>query len=374
MHSSVLPLTLQPRQPVCGASNPGQGVSPPTYHATLGGTPDASCFSRSCVRPSFFGPVAPMFACWSASTRLIFATAAANLLSVRLWAPPSFSESTRASFGRQLAFQNMLLPKELHDPAAWDSFLSMLTAPPAQQATQLPPPHTPQPPAPAHSLNQPLTLAEIEVGLQHLHNGRSGALHGYTSELLRYAQLVATPDDPAPAHLLAPCLVVLFNAAFSTGQVPQSWKTSLVTPVFKRGDATDTANYRPISVGEPISRLYASIMVQRLVTYTEQQQLRSATQTGYRPELGTIHSAFALQHAVDKHRHASKPLYLCFVDLRSAYDKVQWQLLWGLLQRLGVHGHMLSAVQSLYDGSLLSMRVNGQCGQSQSPSIGLRQG
>ena len=34
---------------------------------------------------------------------------------------------------------------------------------------------------------------------------------------------------------------------------------------------------------------------------------------------------------------------------------------------------MLGAVQSLYDGSLLSMRVNGQCGHSQSPSIGLRQ-
>ncbi len=62
------------------------------------------------------------------------------------------------------------------------------------------------------------------------------------------------------------------------------------------------------------------------------------------------------------------------MDLKSPYDKVQWQLLWSLLQRLGVHGHMLGAIQSLYDGSLLSMRINGQCGHSQSPSIGLRQG
>ena len=115
-------------------------------------------------------------------------------------------------------------------------------------------------------------------------------------------------------------------------------------------------------------------MVQRLVKYTEQEQLRSSTQTGYRPQLGTIHPAFALQHVIDKHRHASQPLYLCFVDLKSAYDKVQWHLLWGLLQRLGVHGHMLGAIQSLYDGSLLSMRIGGQCGPSQSPSIGLRQG
>ena len=35
---------------------------------------------------------------------------------------------------------------------------------------------------------------------------------------------------------------------------------------------------------------------------------------------------------------------------------------------------MLSAIQSLHTGSLLSMRVGGQCGPSQSPSIGLRQG
>ena len=156
----------------------------------------------------------------------------------------------------------------------------------------------------------------------------------------------------------------IFNTAFRTGQVPQLWKTSLVTPIFKKEDA----NYRPILVGEPISRLYASIMVQR-AKYNEQRQLRSSTQT----QLGTIHPAFTLQYVIDKHKHANQPLYLCFVDLKSSYDKVQWHLLWGLLQRLGVHRHMLGAIQSLHDGSLLSMRVGGQCGPGQR-SIGLRPG
>ena len=55
-------------------------------------------------------------------------------------------------------------------------------------------------------------------------------------------------------------------------------------------------NYRPIAVGEPISRLYASILARRLVRYTEGQQLRSPTQAGYRPDLSTMHQAFALQH------------------------------------------------------------------------------
>jgi len=111
-----------------------------------------------------------------------------------------------------------------------------------------------------------------------------------------------------------------------------------------------------------------------LVQYTEGRQLGSPTQAGFRPDLGTIHQAFALQHIIDKHRHSKRPLYLCFVDLKSAYDKVQWQLLWRLLQRLGVHGDMLGAIQSLYDGCLLSMRVGGACGAAHNPSIGLRQG
>ena len=107
----------------------------------------------------------------------------------------------------RFSYGHLLFTQVCSDPAPMHC--SKLTAPPAQHATQLPAPHTPQPPAPAHSLNQPLTLAEIEVGLQHLHNGRSGALHGYTSELLRYAQLVATPDDPAPAHFALWCCSML---------------------------------------------------------------------------------------------------------------------------------------------------------------------
>ena len=213
---------------------------------------------------------------------------------------------------------------------------------------------------PAHSLNQPLTLAEVVVGLQQLHNGRSSTLHGYTSEL----QAGAHPRGSSVSSFAGalPCHAI--QCGFQHGAGASIVEDFVGTPILKKGDATDTANYRPTSVGEPISRLYASIMLQRLVKCTEQKQLRYSTQTGYRPQLGTIHPAFALQHVIDKHRHPNQPLYLCFVDLKSAYDKVQWHLLWGLLQRLGVHGHRLGVVQSLYDGSLLSMRVGGRCSQA----------
>ena len=99
----------------------------------------------------------------------------------------------------------------------------------------------------------------------------------------------------------------------------------------KKDDATDTADYKPTAVGEPFSRLYASILLQRLPQITEQHDLRFPTQAGHRPERSTTYQAFVLQHVVDKHRCLKTPLYLCFVDLKSAYGRVQWPLLWDLL-------------------------------------------
>ena len=67
-------------------------------------------------------------------------------------------------------------------------------------------------------------------------------------------------------------------------------------------------NYRPVVIAEPISRLYASIPILRLVQHTEQQHLRSAG-----------HQTFTLQHVMDRHMctHARRPFYVHQVCLPS---------------------------------------------------------
>ena len=125
---------------------------------------------------------------------------------------------------------------------------------------------------------------------------------------------------PSPGR--PPC-----SPQFSSVAMPQTQPTTGQSQLVSR-----SAGYTPASWYSALSHTQSSS--------------RSATQTGYRPELGTIPPTFACQHAVDKHRHAGKPLYLCFVDLKAAYDKVQGQLLCGWLRRLGMHSHMLGAVLS----------------------------
>ena len=66
--------------------------------------------------------------------------------------------------------------------------------------------------------------------------------------------LSSGPDELPPllfrqtCYSLAKPLAVLFTQLMSVSAVPDAWKMAIVTPVFKKGLATDVANYRPISL------------------------------------------------------------------------------------------------------------------------------
>ena len=212
------------------------------------------------------------------------------------------------------------------------------------------PPHSPEP---AAVLNAPISLEEVQNGLQRLNKSRSAGQQGIPSELFRYAQCNAPGEGPRPSHMLAPVLQCVLNSAFQAGHVPAAMNAALVTPVFKRGDHCDTSNYRTIAVTEPVMRLYAGILNARLVEFTEGQALRSPGQAGFRPHLSTLHPLPTLQHFVDSCTKDARPLYCCFLDLKGAYDRVQRPLLWQALQRLGVHGQKLDALRSLYANATL---------------------
>ena len=63
----------------------------------------------------------------------------------------------------------------------------------------------------------------------------------------------AGPDQFKPIVLqtlhaeLAPILQVIFQKSLDSGKLPHIWKQANVSPTFKKGDKSDSANYRPIT-------------------------------------------------------------------------------------------------------------------------------
>jgi len=121
-------------------------------------------------------------------------------------------------------------------------------------------------------------------------------------------------------------------------------------------------------------RLYAALLNQRLVEYTEAEGLRAPSQAGFRPGMSTLHPVFTLQHLFDRARHRREPLFCCFLDLQGAYDRVPRPLLWEALARLGLHGAMPAAIHSLYTNAQYAISVGGRRGAGVPSARGVKQG
>ena len=76
-------------------------------------------------------------------------------------------------------------------------------------------------------------------------------------------------------------LVTLFNFCIQNSFVPTQWKTSLIVPVYKKGDRSNATNYRPISLTSSFSRLFESILHDKISSHLLYNSLLSSSQFGF---------------------------------------------------------------------------------------------
>ena len=80
------------------------------------------------------------------------------------------------------------------------------------------------------------------------------------------------------------------------------------------------ANYRPIALTSIVAKLYESIICSRLTDYIERNKLIGDEQGGFRAKRGCMDQVFTLSEIIAKRREKGKRTYLCFLDLKKAYD------------------------------------------------------
>ena len=59
----------------------------------------------------------------------------------------------------------------------------------------------------------------------------------------------------------APIMVLIFNAILSTYKWPEAWKMSVILPLFKKGNAEENSNYRPISLIPTMGKVFEKILM-----------------------------------------------------------------------------------------------------------------
>ena len=97
-------------------------------------------------------------------------------------------------------------------------------------------------------------------------------------------------------------------------------------------------------------------------------------QGGYRACRGCIDQIFVLKQLVGKYSEKWKELYVAFMDLEKAYDKVCREALWMVLHECGVDEYLIRSMSSLYTGTRACIRLDSRVGEYFRARTGLKQG
>ena len=111
---------------------------------------------------------------------------------------------------------------------------------------------------------------------------------------------------------------------------PQDWKTSVFIPIPKKGNPKECRNYRTIALISHTSKLMLKILQARLQQYVNCEL--PDVQAGFRKGRGTKDQIANICWIIKKAREFHKNNYFCFIDYTKAFDCVDHNKLWKILQ------------------------------------------
>nr|XP_006811365.1 PREDICTED: D(1)-like dopamine receptor-like [Saccoglossus kowalevskii] len=181
-------------------------------------------------------------------------------------------------------------------------------------------------------LNCHISMAEIRKHLTKLKNNKTPGQDGIPAEFWKHA-----PQD------IYDSLHILFNNVLNRGLFPMEWALGLITPVYKKGSKGEPGNYRSIMLLNTISKLYISILADRLSAWIDNYCKIVEVQSGFRKGRSTMDNVFILSTLIEKYVfHLKSRLYCAVIDYEKAFDRVHHYSLFYKLAKAGITGRLLS--------------------------------
>ena len=212
-------------------------------------------------------------------------------------------------------------------------------------------------------LNEGFSIDEVTKAINQLKTNKSGGPDLLLNEFLMHGK-----------HVLAPCILSLFNKLFELEYFPDSWSEGFVIPLHKKGSINDEKNYRGITLLSILGKLFTRIINNRLSVWAENYSVYVEAQAGFRSNMSTVDNIFVLHGIISHIINEGKQLYCAFIDFTKAFDYVVRDNLWTKLIKLGLRGNILNIIRSMYVSVKSRIKVCNQLSDEFDCVLGVRQG
>ena len=107
-----------------------------------------------------------------------------------------------------------------------------------------------------------------------------------------------------------------------------------------RGSRTSMDAYRGITVLNIDAKVYVMLLLRRL--HVDMEERMHDAQHGFRSGRGTADCLFNLRRVVELARAHATPMHAAFVDFSKAFDSVNHEALWEVLEARGIHPKLMN--------------------------------
>lgn len=167
-------------------------------------------------------------------------------------------------------------------------------------------------------------------------------------------------------------LTQFFNAVYATGTIPEDWVTSTFIALPKKNKAKKCEDHRTICLMSHAAKIFMRIIYNRI--YKKCDDFLTRSQYGFRRGTGTREAILGLTLIAERYMEVQRKLYVCYVDYKKAFDRIQHEKLIEVLTRVGLDERDIVMIRNTYwnhRGCIRTEKGNTRCIDIQR---GVRQG
>ena len=131
------------------------------------------------------------------------------------------------------------------------------------------------------------------------------------------------------------------SANLENSAVATELERSAFIPIPKKVNAKKCSNYHIIVLISHASKVMLKILQARFQQYMDHEL--PDIQAGFRKGRGTRDQISSICWIIEKAREFQKNIYFCFIDYAKAFDCVDHNKLWKILQEMGIPDHLTAS-------------------------------
>ena len=178
----------------------------------------------------------------------------------------------------------------------------------------------------------PFNEVELKLVLKKLKNKKAAGLDNIPPEVWKTGKF----ND----------LLLYYCNEVYKGNSIQAWTEGCILPFPKKGDLSQTSNYRGITLTSIAAKVYNGLLLNRIQPEVEKHLRRN--QNGFRKSRSTVGQILTLRRIIEGVRARQLPATLLFVDFSKAFDSIHRGKMEKILLVYGLPKETVAAIMVLY--------------------------